>query len=189
MIKKTEIFIIGGSAGSLTVLLEILPQLNPDISFPIVIILHRKPHPDSVLNILLSNYTKLEVSEVEDKMTLKGKSIYIVPPDYHLLFENKQMVSLDSSEKLNYSRPSIDVTFQSVAQVFKESAAALLLSGANADGVEGLEYIKQYKGITLVQEPETAEVAYMPKQATLKVEIDHVLRPDQMAGFINQLHT
>ncbi|MBE8723066.1 chemotaxis protein CheB [Sphingobacterium pedocola] len=187
MVKRTEIFLIGGSAGSLTVLLEVLPQLNDDISFPIIIILHRKSHPDSVLNALLSNYTDLEVCEVEDKMTLKSRCIYLVPPDYHLLFEDKHTVSLDSSEKLNYSRPSIDVTFQSAAEIFKESAAALLLSGANADGVDGLQYIKQNSGLVVVQEPGTAEVDYMPKQAISQVKTDHVLRPDQMAGFINRL--
>ncbi|TJZ51436.1 chemotaxis protein CheB [Sphingobacterium olei] len=188
MLKATEILLIGGSAGSLTVLLKVLPQLNNDISFPIIIILHRKPHPDSILNTLLSNYTDLEVCEAEDKMTLKSKCIYVVPPDYHLLFEDKHMVSLDSSEKLNYSRPSIDVTFQSAAEVFQENAVALLLSGANADGVEGLQYIKQNNGFTVVQDPETAEVDYMPRQAILQVKIDHVLRPDQMAGFVNRLY-
>ncbi|GGH26046.1 chemotaxis protein CheB [Sphingobacterium alkalisoli] len=187
MVQDTKIFLIGGSAGSLTVLLEVLPQLRNDILFPIVIILHRKSHPDSILNMLLSNYTNLEVCEAEDKMMLKSKCIYLVPPDYHLLFEDTQMVSLDSSEKINYSRPSIDVTLQSAAEVFKENAVALLLSGANADGVDGLQHIKRNNGKALAQEPETAAVNYMPRQAILQVDIDRILRPDQMAEFINNL--
>ncbi|SUJ25797.1 Chemotaxis response regulator protein-glutamate methylesterase [Sphingobacterium spiritivorum] len=187
MSKQTDIFLIGGSAGSLKVILEVLPGLRKGLSFPIVIILHRKPYPDSILNALLSSYTDLEVYEVEDKMCLENGCIYVVPPDYHLLFENKTLVSLDSSEKMNYSRPSIDVTFQSAAEVFEENTVALLLSGANADGVEGLDCIKHNNGIILVQDPQTAEVDYMPRQAVSRVQVDYLLKPEELAVFINQL--
>ncbi|RRN77693.1 chemotaxis protein CheB [Pseudoxanthomonas sp. SGD-10] len=188
MKTKAEILLIGGSAGSLKVLLEVFPDLSQDILFPIIIILHRKPHPDAILNKLLENYTQLPVFEAEDKMTIENGCVYVVPPDYHLLFEDKKTVSLDSSEKLNYSRPSIDVTFKSAAEVFKENAVALLLSGANADGVMGLKYIKRNNGTTLVQDPETSDVEYMPRQAILHATIDSILKPSQIAGFINQLN-
>ncbi len=188
MKKKAGILLIGGSAGSLKVLLEVFPDLDKNLSFPIIIILHRKPHPDSVLNKLLENYTQLEVFEAEDKMTIRKGCIYIVPPDYHLLLEDTSTVSLDSSEKMNYSRPSIDVTFKSASEIFKENAVALLLSGANADGVMGLKYIKLNNGTTLVQNPETSDVEYMPKQAILHATIDYILKPNEMAGFINKLN-
>jgi len=182
-----SIFAIGGSAGSLKVLLEVLPQIETDILFPIVIIVHRKSHPGSVLNRLLANSSKLPVMEVEDKMTILPGSIYIVPPDYHMLFENQNQVSLDFSEKLNFSRPSIDITFRSAAETFKKNAVALLLSGANADGVNGLKEIKKYGGSVLVQDPETAEIDYMPKQALLSLAVDLVLKPAEIASYINQL--
>jgi len=187
MIEDAGIVVIGGSAGSLTVLLQVLPQLHNDLSFPIVIVLHRKPYPESVLNDLLANCTALEVHEAEDKMTIKPGAIYIVPPDYHLLFENQELVSLDFSEKLNYSRPSIDITFQSAGEIFLHRTVAILLSGANADGVNGLREIKQYQGTVIVQDPKTADIDYMPRQAILNVEIDEVLAPGQIATFINQL--
>lgn len=182
-----SIFVIGGSAGSIKVLLEVLPQLDMGLSFPIVIILHRKSYPGSVLNKLLANSSKLPVMEVEDKMTILPGSIYIVPPDYHMLFENQTQVSLDFSEKLNFSRPSIDITFRSAAETFKENAVAVLLSGANADGVNGLKEIKKYGGTILVQDPETAEIDYMPKHALLAMEVDQVLKPTDIASYINQL--
>lgn len=187
--KVTEILLIGGSAGSISVLLRILPHLNDHLSFPIIVVVHRQAHPESILEGLLGVRSRLPVEEAYDKMTLKASYIYLVPADYHLLFENKQMVSLDCSEKVNYSRPSIDVTFQSAAQIFMEHTVALLLSGANTDGLEGLRYIGQQQGTMLVQDPETAEIPYMPQQALFNLRVDAVLKPEEMASFINQLST
>ncbi len=186
--KKIKMLLIGGSAGSLKVILAMLPNLRSDLSFPILIILHRKPDPDSVLDVLLMNYSNSPVLEAGDKMVLQAGTIYLVPSDYHLLFENEQLVSLDCSEKLNYSRPSIDVSFQSAAQVFSDNLAAMLLSGANADGVEGLKYVKQRGGLLLVQDPETAEVSYMPQRALEHNTVDYVLKPHEMATFVNQFN-
>lgn len=179
------LLVIGGSAGSLKVLLEALPHLRGDLSFPIVIVLHRKRDPDSVLDVLLRNYTKLKVLEVEDKMAIEPGTIYLAPSDYHLLFESEEMMSLDCSEKLNYSRPSIDVSFQSASQIFKKRLATMLLSGANADGVEGLMYVKAEDGLVIVQDPTTAEVEYMPRQAILRSRVDRIVRPEEIAGLIN----
>lgn len=183
----TEILLIGGSAGSISVLLEVLPRLQDHLSFPLVVVVHRTPHPESMLEELLRFRSHLPVEEVYDKMILQEGCIYLVPADYHLLFENKQTVSLDCSEKINYSRPSIDVTFHSAAQTFGGRTVAILLSGANADGLEGLRYIAEKKGRVCVQDPETAEIAYMPRQALLNLEVDEVLKPNEMAAFINHL--
>ncbi|MRX47176.1 chemotaxis protein CheB [Pedobacter puniceum] len=181
------IFIIGGSAGSLKVLLEVLPQLHHHLKFPIIIVLHRKGYADSQLSFLLSTKTNLKVVEPDDKDILEPGYIYIAPPDYHLLIESDKTISLDFSEKLNFSRPSIDVTFSSAAKVFKENTFAILLSGANADGVAGLNHVKANNGTTLVQNPVTAEVNYMPLQAITQSKIDFVLNPDEIAAFINKL--
>jgi two-component system, chemotaxis family, protein-glutamate methylesterase/glutaminase len=186
--RKIELLVIGGSAGSLKVLLQLLPELRTDLPFPVVIVLHRKPDPDSVLDLLLKNYTQLDLLEAGDKMSLCKNTVYLAPPDYHLLFENKELVSLDCSEKLNYSRPSIDVSFQSAAQVFKKNLATILLSGANADGVEGLRYVKSEEGLIFVQDPSTAEVEYMPRQAILQTKVDAILRPDELGQLINNLY-
>jgi two-component system chemotaxis response regulator CheB len=188
MTIKTEVFLIGGSAGSLKVLLEMLPNIKEDLSFPIVIILHRKGSSDSMLAELLNSRTKLTVVEAEEKEKLVPGFVYLAPPDYHLLIEKDQTISLDFSEKLNYSRPSIDITFISASEIFGKKTTALLLSGANADGVDGLNIIKQNSGTTLVQDPLTAEVDYMPKQAIIHAKIDFILEPKQIAAFINQLN-
>lgn len=173
-----KVVVIGGSAGSLETVLSIIQKLptNPQAVF--VIILHRKNDKDSILEDLISYKTNLEVIEVEDKEPIVVNTIYIAPPDYHLLVENEQCFSLDSSEKVHFSRPSIDVSFESIAEVFRERVTAILLSGANADGAHGMAVIKNCGGYTIAQDPATAEVGYMPQQAIDLGVVDSVLHPN-----------
>lgn len=188
MDHKTGIVLIGGSAGSISILLEVIPALREDISFPIVIIIHRKNSIGSVLSNILNSKTLLEVVDAEEKDVLTKGKIYIAPSDYHLLIENDHSLSLDFSEKVKYSRPSIDITFYSAAEIFKEKTVAILLSGANSDGVDGLNWIKKYNGTTIVQNPDTAEFKYMPLQAINHSIVDKILNPYEMAEFINKLN-
>ena len=184
---KTGIVVIGGSAGSLQVILAMLKNLSNDLHFPILLVLHRKAQAASILPKLLQQFSKIDVIEIEDKTEIKENTIYIVPSDYHLLFENENTVSLAGSEKMNYSRPSIDVTFRSASEVFGESTVGVLLSGANADGVEGLKYIKKNGGKVWIQDPESADVDYMPKQAVKNVSYDLIFLPENLAENINEL--
>lgn len=183
-----KILVIGGSAGSLEVLLKVLPQLHQTISFSIVIVLHRKNSADSALSELFSTRTKIPVYEVEDKQAILPGNIYVAPADYHLLIEKENIFSLDFSEKINYSRPSIDVTFESAADVFNKDLICLLLSGANMDGSNGLKVAKEKGALTLVQDPETAESSAMPAIAIKNNQIDVILNPDGIIEFINTIN-
>lgn len=185
--NRCKALIIGGSAGSLEVLLKVLPGLNTDLSFPIVIVIHRKHGTDSLLPDLLATRTKLKVKEVEEKEPLLAGTIYIAPSDYHLLIEQDQTFSLDYSEKINFSRPAIDATFQTAAEVYGKQLVCILLSGSNSDGVNGLKTVKVWGGQTGIQDPATAQVSYMPQQAMSNVEIDHILNAETMGEFINSL--
>jgi two-component system chemotaxis response regulator CheB len=185
--KNCDALVIGGSAGSLDVLIKVLPAISLNISFPIVIVVHRKQGSDSLLTHLLASKTKLKVKEVEEKENVLPKTIYIAPSDYHLLIEHDRTFSLDYSEKVNYSRPAIDVTFQSAAEVYKDKLVCLLLSGSNADGVNGLIAAKAYGAEIAVQDPSTAQVEYMPSQAILKADVSFILKIDEMADYINSL--
>ncbi|KMQ68535.1 chemotaxis protein CheB [Chryseobacterium sp. FH2] len=184
---NTELVVIGGSAGSLQVILEMLKKLKEKIRFPILLVVHRKAYSNNILQILLQQFISIEVVEIEDKTEIQNNKIYVVPADYHLLFENKKMMALDCSEKMNYSRPSIDVTFKSAAETYGENLIGILLSGANADGVEGLAYIKKNKGKVWIQDPETAEVEYMPKHAADEIAYDLLITPGNLADNINKL--
>ena len=185
--KGCKALIIGGSAGSLDVLLKVFPAIDYDITFPIVIVVHRKKGTDSLLADLLASKTSLKVKEAQEKEILLAGTIYIVPSDYHVLIENDLTFSLDTSEKVNYSRPSIDVTFHSAAEVYRDKLTCLLLSGSNSDGVNGLIEVKKFGGETAAQDPASAQVDYMPRQAVLKAKIDHVLMIEEMANYINLL--
>ena len=188
-IKKmpVELLVIGGSAGSLEVILKALKHLNKGLPFAIIIVLHRKPSNDSTLIDLLSSKTKATVIEANEKEPINPGCIYIAPADYHLLIENDRTLSLDYSEKINFSRPCIDITFQTAAEVYKSSLACLLLSGANADGVEGLVLVKTMNGLTAVQNPKTAEVSFMPQKALDKINVDYIVDGDKVIDFIDML--
>src|SRR3546814_15586100 len=137
-----DLITIGGSAGSLQVILEILPRLRSDLSTSIVIIFHRKatPNPEILIN-LLALKSFLPIKEAEDKEKIKPGLIYIAAANYHLFVEKDHSFSLDASEKVNFSRPSIDLTFITAADVYKNHMMGILLSGANSDGIRGLEAI------------------------------------------------
>jgi two-component system, chemotaxis family, protein-glutamate methylesterase/glutaminase len=182
-----RVVVVGGSAGSLDVLLKLVPAFPVRAGICYIIVLHRKADTDSILAGILSSRTAMPVREVEDKEEIHANHVYVAPADYHLLIENKEAFSLDSSEKVHYSRPSIDVTFESVADVFKEKAIGILLSGANADGARGLKRIKQAGGFTIAQEPGSAEVSFMPAQAIKIKAVSRVWDVEQMASFLVQL--
>ena len=185
--NNCEALVIGGSAGSLDVLLKVLPGINPLLPFPIIIVLHRKSGKDSMLSDLLSTRTQLMVKELEEKENIAPNHIYIAPPNYHVLIENNRTFSLDASEKVNFSRPSIDVTFESASEVYTENLVCLLLSGANSDGAKGLQKVKENGGMVIIQNPDSAIVPFMPEYALENGDSDAILHPNEMANYINQL--
>ena len=184
--NRYELLLIGGSAGSLEVLLNLLPLLRADLPLAIAIVLHRKSG-ESLLVDLLRDKTTWPVREAEEKDVLEKQTIYVAPSDYHLLIEKDKTLSLDVSEKVHYSRPSIDVSFETAAEAYGSSLIGLLLSGANADGAEGLRQIKQAGGLTIVQDPKEAAVSYMPQQAIDLTEVDYVASTKEMAAIVNRL--
>ena len=177
--------IIGGSAGSLKVILGLLPELSPALSIPVVVVLHRLSHSNSSLEGLLASRTSLRVKEAEDKDQLTASTIYIAPADYHLLIEKDLSVSLDVSEKVLFSRPSIDVALQSAAEAFGAGLLAILLSGANHDGAEGLKEVKEAGGMVAVQDPSQADNGVMPEAALKLIRPDYVLSDGQIGRVIN----
>ena len=139
------VVMIGGSAGSMEVIFNMLQYLKK-LSLPMIIVMHRKSGTDSMLTNVMSSRSGFYIKEAEEKEALEPGKIYLAPADYHLLIETDKTISLDGSEKINYSRPSIDVSFQSAAQVFGNKCTGLLLSGGNMDGVNGLRAIQQAGG-------------------------------------------
>ncbi|HEX8378277.1 MAG TPA: chemotaxis protein CheB [Pedobacter sp.] len=185
--KGIKLLVIGGSAGSIEVIIKILEKLNNNLAIAILIIIHRKKTSDASLTQLFNNRSTILVTEADEKEPIVPGRIYLAPADYHLLIENDYTISLDTSEKVQFSRPSIDVTFESAADVYGESLAALLLSGANSDGAQGLLTIANSGGITIVQNPASAEVDFMPKAAIFKTVVDYIIETNDLPGLVNDM--
>lgn len=180
---ELKVCVIGGSAGSLEVLLDFLPAVKLDCA--LVIVLHRRLGDDMMLEELIASRVGFPVLEVNDKTALENGKAYIAPADYHLLFETNGLLSLDISEKVFYSRPSIDVAFTSAAEAFGPNTSGILLSGANQDGALGLNVIRLSGGATAVQDPACAIFPAMPNYA-LETCADHErLTPSEMADFLS----
>ena len=180
----TQLIVIGGSAGSLRVIVDLVTAIPAGFPIPLLVTIHRNGLFESGLEELLSSRTRHLIREVEEKEPVRPGTIYISPSDYHVLIEKDHSFSLDYSERVNYSRPSIDVTFKSAADVYGPRLLGILLSGANQDGAAGLEYIKEKGGISVVQDPATADVAYMPQSAISLSEVDYILAPAEIQALI-----
>lgn len=189
-LDKTELIVIGGSAGSLPVLIHIIKSLPRNFDLPLLIVIHRQRNVLSEFVKILSEANKnKKIIEPDDKEPISNSCIYIAPQNYHLLIESDRTFSLDYSEAVQYSRPSIDVTFESAAAIYKNNLAAVLLSGANNDGTSGLKSVVSNGGVAIAQEPSTAEFPAMPGSAIVSIPGIIVLNPDKISGLINNINT
>jgi len=182
-----EAVVIGVSAGGLTALDRILPQLPRDFCVPILIVQHIGADSESYLPTHFDVRCAMKVKEAEDKERIQRGKIYFAPPNYHLMVEHDHCIALSIDAKVNYSRPSIDVLFETAAITYRQKLIGVVLTGANHDGARGLARIKQYGGLTIVQDPDTAEVDTMPRAAMEATDVDKVLPLNDIASFLNKL--
>jgi two-component system chemotaxis response regulator CheB len=180
---------MGGSAGALDALNQILPALPAGFLIPIALVLHVHPTKPSYLARVLETRCALAVKEAEDKEPITPGTLYVAPPNYHLLMERRGCFSLSVDDPVLFSRPAIDVLFESAADAFGPALTGVLLSGGSADGARGLAEIKRKGGLTVVQAPSTASVRTMPEAALRLTAIDHVLSPAEIGLFLARLGT
>lgn len=178
---------IGASAGGMDALKVIFSVLEKNFSLPIVVVQHISPQSENYLVTYLHSRTALTVKEAVDKEKAVAGTVYVCPPNYHLLMEEDKTLSLGAFEKVNFSRPSIDVLFETGALAFKKEAIGVLLTGASRDGTYGMGMIHSLGGMTVVQDPDTAYVASMPQSAIQSTPIDYVLPLNDIGPFLNTL--
>jgi two-component system, chemotaxis family, protein-glutamate methylesterase/glutaminase len=181
-----EIVVVGTSWGGLLALRELVDGLPEALRLPLVVVQHRHKESDNLLAALLQDHTALSVCEVEDKAAIEAGSVYIAPADYHLLFDGDAF-ALSTDEPVRYSRPSIDVSFESAADTYADRAVGVVLTGANADGARGLKRIADRGGLALVQAPATAESPVMPSAALRCVPDARVLTIREIASTLGSL--
>jgi len=186
--RNIEAIVIGGSAGALEALLALVPALPEELLCPIIIVLHLPPTQPSLVAEILSRIGTRVAYEAEDKMPLCNQTIYVAPPNYHLLIERSRSLSLSIDEPVHHSRPAIDVLFETAAAAYGTAVAGLVLSGASLDGAEGLRQIQQAGGVVIVQDPATASSSMMPEAAIRRVGPSaHVVPLAELGGFLARI--
>lgn len=159
------LIVVGTSLGGLHALTALLSALPGSLQVPIAIVQHRGRDMDGSLAALLESVSALQVVDAEDKMTLEPGHAYLAPPDYHLLVDGRGTVALSVDPAVRFARPSIDVLFESAASVYGPELAAVVLTGASADGADGIRAVRARGGAAIVQDPASAESAVMPAAA------------------------
>ena len=170
-----DIVAVAASAGGLTALIEVLTDLPTDFKAAIVIVQHLDPRHPSLMAEILSRRTVLKVIQAKEGDKLTPGTVYIAPPNNHLLINGDGKVSLSQSEMVHFLRPSADLLFESVAASYQERAIAVVLSGTGTDGAMGVEAIKKMGGTVIVQDAKTAEFPGMPAAAIKTGNVDFIL--------------
>lgn len=179
--------VMGGSAGDFTALVAILSALPLTFAPPILIVQHLHSSDNGLFAEQLARLTALPVMEPCDKAPIEPGRVYVAPANYHLLVDDAMTISLSIDAPVNWSRPSIDVLFESAARIWGNTLVAVLLSGANNDGTAGMRAVKAAGGRTIAQAPDSAEIPIMPRWAIEAGVVDEVLAPAHIAARLIEL--
>lgn len=181
---RIEAVVIGASAGGVEALGLILPALPAKFRPALLIVLHLPRERPSLLVEIYERRCALPIREADDKEPIEPGTVYFAPPDYHMLVERNRQIALSTEEPVHYSRPSVDVLFESAADVYRERLLGVILTGANEDGAAGLHAIHRAGGVTVVQQPDSAKVPLMVVSALQRNPADFVLSLPQIAELL-----
>jgi two-component system chemotaxis response regulator CheB len=184
---SAQAVVIGASAGALDALSVILPALSADYGLPLFVVVHVPPDKRSVLAELFQAKCRVQVREAEDKELTVGGTVYFAPPDYHLLVETDKSLSLSDDEPVLYSRPSVDVLFESAADAYGPDLIAIVLTGANEDGAKGLKAVADAGGTAIVQSPQGAYASAMPEAAIARCPGAQVMSLKEIAIYLQDV--
>lgn len=184
--RSYEIIVIGCSMGGMYAMQAILETLPEDFPVPIVIVQHRYRTSNEALPAFLRRHAQLAVVDADDKQWIRSGTVYLAPADYHLLVEKGEL-HLSVDDRVEHSRPSVDVLFESAAESYGSGVVGVVLTGANADGALGAKAIKRHGGFVVVQDPETAESPHMPRAAIANAAVDRILPLERIGPFLIEL--
>ena len=187
--SRFKAVVIGVSSGGIKALSKLFSLIAKSFDLPIIVVQHLHASADVNLAEILNGKALLTVKEADEKEQISPGIIYIAPANYHLLIEADETFSLSIDKPVSYSRPSIDVLFESAAHVWSHRLIGIILTGANMDGAEGIRFIKDHGGLTIAQDPTTAEVPMMPQEAINTGKVDKILTLDGISNFLNSLES
>jgi two-component system chemotaxis response regulator CheB len=179
-----EAVVIGVSAGGLPALSGILEALPVDFPLPIVVIQHRSKDERVLLEEVLQHKCKIKIKQADEKEKIEGGIVYFAPSDYHLLIEKDRSFSLSCDAPVNFSRPSIDVLFETASEAYENKLIGVILTGANKDGAAGIQAIKKRGGITIAQNPASALFPVMPRAAIDTGSVQYILELEEVKDFL-----
>ncbi|HKZ68196.1 MAG TPA: chemotaxis protein CheB, partial [Chitinophagaceae bacterium] len=166
----------------------LLKNLPPGFGIPIIVVQHRAKDPRDLLEEVMQSKCKIRIKQADEKENIASGFVYTAPPDYHLLVESDKTFSLSSDEQVHFSRPSIDVLFESAAMVFKHTLIGIILTGANNDGAAGIISIKKFGGLTIAQDPAEAQFPFMPEAAIKTKTVQHIWKLSEIQNFLLKNH-
>lgn len=184
---KFQAVVIGASAGGIAALEKVLSVLKNNCTLSFLIVQHISADGGKYLVEHFGSCCSLPVREAEDKEKIEPGKVYFAPANYHLLVEREKTMALSIEAKVNYSRPAIDVLFATAAEAYCQRLVGVVLTGANTDGAAGLARVGAMGGLTVVQSPQTAEVATMPQAAIDSTAVDHILDISEIGSFLGGL--
>jgi len=187
MMRTYEAIVAGVSSGGFDALHAILPALPANLRVPVIVVQHQLDGSDEYLPNSLDEKSALAVKPADDGEPLEPGVVYIAPPAFHLMVENDRCLSLSTDERVCYARPSVDVLFETAAEAFQERLIAMVLTGANADGSEGLRKVKSLGGTAIVQNPKNAFMDTMPRAALKAVDPDFIVDLDDIPALLTKL--
>ncbi|MGB1271984.1 MAG: chemotaxis protein CheB [Endozoicomonas sp.] len=179
------LFVIGASAGGMNALGYIFSQLEECFPLPILVTKHVGSGDDEGMLKVLSWQSRLRINLAKDKQEIVPGEIYLAPSGYHMLVEERGVISLNIEAPVAHVRPAIDVLFQSAARVYQQSLVAIVLTGANTDGSDGIRSVKAHGGTTVAQCPGSAEMGVMPRASLETGCVDHLVKLDEIPAFLN----
>lgn len=187
--KRVDVIVMGGSAGALDVLRRLLAGLPPTLCIPVIVVVHLPANVPAMTHQVLQPFSPLRMKQAEDKETIAPGAVYFAPPGYHLLVESHGHFALSVDEPVHFSRPAIDVLFESACDVYAPHLLGILLTGASQDGASGLQIIHETGGATMVQAPATAEASTMPAAALALFDPTFTGSPQQLRDLLASIAT
>jgi two-component system, chemotaxis family, protein-glutamate methylesterase/glutaminase len=181
--------VIGSSAGGLRVLISLLESLPHDYPIAVIVVQHRRSESTQLLEEVLQIKCKIRIKQADEKEKIYPGIVYVAPPGYHLLIERDKSFSLSSDRPVNYSMPSIDVTFETAAEVYQRHLLGIILTGANQDGANGIKSIKKLQGFTVAQDPAEAEYPVMPQAAIDTHFVDKIMPSREIKKFLLKIQS
>ena len=187
MLKGYEAVVIGASAGGVEATSALLGALPKSFGAAVAVVIHLPPSNENLLVRVLQPRCALPLREACDKEPMSPGTVCVAPAGYHLLVEPERTFALSLDEPVHYSRPSIDVLFESAAHAYRDRLLGIVLTGANADGAEGLRIVRELGGTGWVQDPKTAESPEMPHAAIAATRVDRILPPERIGPLLVEL--